>query len=83
MNLQVYRAGTGFGNGFVVKIKLTHRDLVILAGIVVALIIALTTVFMEFELSKTEVTNSIPSLIKSTPAPKVLVKKLGQSLFNR
>jgi hypothetical protein len=83
MNLKDYRVGTCFGKMESVRIKLTHKDLIIVAGIVVAVIIALTTLILDSGLTQAEVKSNLPALIKSTPSPTVLIQKLGQSFFSR
>jgi hypothetical protein len=66
-----------------VRLKLTDKDLILLAGIVVAVIIALTTLIMDTHLPQGESKRNSPSLIKSAPSPTVLINKLGQSFLRR
>jgi len=75
--------GTPFGKTDTVRLKLTDRDLILIAGIVVAAIIALTTLIMDAQLSQGDVKSNLPSLMKSTPSPTVLINKLGQNIFQR
>lgn len=83
MNSPDSSIGTGFGKIETVRLKLTHKDFILLAGIVVAVIIALTTLIMESNLTQGEVNLKLPSLINSAPSPTVIIQKLGQSFFNR
>jgi hypothetical protein len=39
--------GTGFGNQRAVQFKITHKDLILVAGILVAMIIAITTWMLD------------------------------------
>jgi len=80
--LHDFGAGTQFEKTDSVRIKLTHKDLILIAGIVVAAIIALTTLIMDSSLPQGEV-RPFPSLMKSTPSPQVLINKLGHSIFRR
>jgi len=75
--------GTAFGKTNTVRLKLTDRDLVLIAGIVVAAIIALTTLIMDTQFPQGNVKSNLPSLMKSTPSPTVLINKIGQRLFQR
>lgn len=83
MNLQDSFVGTRFGKTGIVRLKLTYKDFILLAGIVVAVIIALTTLIVESNLTQGEVDLKLPSLINSAPSPTVIIQKLGQSFFNR
>lgn len=83
MNTLDYPVGTRFEKTDAVRLKLTHKDFLLLAGIVVAVIIALTTLIMESNLTQGDVNMSLPSLINAVPSPTVLIQKLGQSFFNR
>jgi len=83
MNLQDSFVGTRFGKTGIVRLKLTYKDFLLLAGIVVAIIIALTTLIVESNLTQGEVDLKLPSLINSAPSPTVIIQKLGQSFFNR
>ena len=65
------------------RLKLTDRDLILIAGIVVAAIIALTTLIMDAQLPQGESKRNSPALIKSAPSPTVLINKLGQNIFQR
>lgn len=83
MNLQDSFVGTRFGKTGIVRLKLNHKDFLLLAGIVVAIIIAVTTLIVESNLTQGEVDLKLPSLINSAPSPTVIIQKLGQSFFNR
>jgi len=83
MNSQDSSAGTRFGKTDAVRLKLTHKDFILLAGIVVAVIIAIATLIVESSLTQGEVNLNLPSLINSAPSPTVIIQKLGQSFFNR
>jgi CDP-diglyceride synthetase len=76
MNLQDSFVGTRFGKTGIVRLKLTHKDFLLLAGIVVAVIIALTTMIVESNLTQGEVHLQLPSLINSAPSPTVIIQKL-------
>jgi hypothetical protein len=75
--------GTAFGKTDTVRLKLTDRDLILIAGIVVAAIIALTTLIMDAQFPQGDVKSNLPSLMKTTPSPTVLINKIGQRLFQR
>jgi hypothetical protein len=66
-----------------VRLKLTDKDLILLAGIVVAVIIALTTLIMDTHLPQGESKRNSPSLMKTAPSSTVLINKLGQSFLRR
>ena len=83
MNSKDSFVGTRFGKTDAVRLKLTHKDFLLLAGIVVAVIIALTTLIVESNLTQGEVNLKLPSLINAAPSPTVIIQKLGQSFFNR
>jgi len=83
MNSHDSSTGTGFGKTGTVRLKLTHKDFLLLAGIVVAVIIALTTLIMEFNLTQGEVNLKLPSVINSAPSPTVIIQKIGHGVFNR
>jgi hypothetical protein len=74
--------GICFGKGHTVQIKITHKDLLLVAGIVVALIIAFTTIYKETASIQNEAKQDFPALIK-TPTPLVLINKLGRSLLRQ
>ncbi len=78
--LQDCGVGTRFGKGEPVRMKLTHKDLILVAGIVVAIIIALTTWIVDSNLSFGNVEHNMPGLVKS-PSPAVLINKVGNALF--
>lgn len=82
-NSQHSGTGTAFGKTDTVRLKLTDRDLVLIAGIVVAAIIALTTFIMDTQLPQGDAKSNLPSLMKSTPSPTVLINKIGQHFLQR
>lgn len=70
--------GIDFGNRQSVQFKITHKDLILVAGILVALIIALTT-WMWGVKSQTETGQLFP-----TPAvSKTLLHKIGNTIINK
>ena len=70
--------GTGFGNQQAVQFKITHKDLILLAGILVAMIIAITTWMLD---------NSSQSESQQLlPKPKFLtgvISKIGKVIIDR
>jgi hypothetical protein len=62
--------------------KITHKDLLLVAGIVVALIISFTTIYKETASMQNEAKQDFPALIK-TPTPLIVINKLGRSLFRQ
>jgi hypothetical protein len=64
-----------------VRLKLTHRDLILIAGIAVAIIIALTTLVLDSIPAKGEA-NQEPQSQISFPSPTVLINKVGQNFFH-
>jgi len=83
LNSKNYRVGTRFEITKAVRIKLNYKDLIILAGILVAAIITVTFLIVDSGLTEADVRSNLPALIKSSPSPTVLIQKLGQSFFNR
>jgi len=77
-NSALSACGTGFGNQQSVQFKITHKDLILVAGILVALIIALTT-WMWGEESQTE-----SRLLFPTPkVSKTVLHKIGNTIINK
>jgi hypothetical protein len=72
-----YTRGIQFGNGIGVKLTTSHRDLLLILGIVVAIIISVTTWLRD--------SDSKSSRITPPPSPKAnssqVIKKLGQAVF--
>ncbi|MDZ7646273.1 MAG: hypothetical protein U5K54_03285 [Cytophagales bacterium] len=60
------------------RLKLTHRDLILLAGILVAVIITLTTLVLDFLPGMGEA-NQEPKSQISQPSPTVLIHRVGQN----
>lgn len=63
------------------RLKLTHRDLILIVGIAVAIIIALTTLVLDFMPTKDEA-NQEPQSQTSLPSPTVLINKVGQAIVS-
>lgn len=70
--------GTGFGNQRVVQFKITHKDLILVAGILVALIIAITTWMLDQQ-SQTESQQLLPKPKFSTG----ILTKIGKVIIDR
>jgi hypothetical protein len=64
-----------------VRLKLTHRDLILIAGIAVAIIIALTTLVLDFMPGMGEA-NQEPKSQISQPSPTVFIDRVGQNFFH-
>jgi len=63
-----------------VRLKLSNKDLIVIAGIVVAAIIIITTVAMDSPLPQQKGSAELPSLIKLSK-PLVILKKISPTLF--
>jgi len=63
-----------------VRLKLSNKDLIVIAGIVVAAIIVITTVAMDSPLPQRKGNAELPSLIKLSK-PLVILKKISLTLF--
>lgn len=62
------------------RLKLTHKDLILIAGIAVAVIITLTTLVLDYMPVKGETSEDPQSRI-SFPSPTVLINKIGQGIL--
>jgi hypothetical protein len=75
--LRDYSCGIFFGDDHSVKMKASHRDLLLLLGILVAVIISITTWLHDPEPQASQ--------MAPPPSPKVntsqVVKKLGQAVL--
>jgi hypothetical protein len=70
-NLSPNASGIEFGNQQTMSFKITHKDLILMAGILVALVIAITTWMMDGQ-SQTESKRLFPTLnVKSAVINKI------------
>lgn len=70
--------GIGFGNHQAVQLKLTHKDLILVAGIIVALIIVFTTWIWGVK-PQTETRQLFP-----TPSvSKAILHKIGNTIISK
>lgn len=70
-------SGTDFGTPHAVQFKITHRDLLLLAGIVVAMIIAIATWIVDVS-ARAETPKFLPQSKISIPAT---INKIGKSVL--
>lgn len=78
INSAIPANGIGFGNRQFVQFKITHKDLILVAGILVAIIIVFTT-WMWGVKSQTETRQLFP-----TPAvSKTLLHKIGNTIISK
>ena len=70
--------GTGFGNQRAVQFKITHKDLILMAGVLVAMIIAITT-WMLYNPSQSESLQLLPKPKFSSGVPA----KIGKVLLHK
>jgi hypothetical protein len=76
LNSLKFGYGTSFGERGSVRIKLSDKDLVLIAGIVVAMIIALTKM-LDSSLPQKENTEQAKPKV-NLPSPAVLINKIGE-----
>lgn len=74
--LMAYALGICFGDGQSVKLTASHRDLLLILGIVVAIIISITTWLHDTNQKSSQITPPLSPKVNSTP-----VKKIGQAVF--
>lgn len=80
LNSLQFGHGTRFGKRGIVRIKLSDKDLVLIAGIVVAVIIALTTFLLDSGLHQQEnIQQAKPKI--NLPSPAVLINKIGKGFM--
>lgn len=72
--------GTHFGKRGIVRIKLSDKDLVLIAGIVVAAIIALTTIWLDSNVPKNENREQGKPTV-TLPSASVLFNKIGNDVI--
>lgn len=72
--------GTYFGNEECMRVKLSDRDLILIAGIVVAVIILITTLAIDSTLPQAESNAELPSLIKYSK-PLTAIRKFGNVIL--
>jgi uncharacterized membrane protein YvbJ len=77
-NSTLQASGTNFGNPQAVNYKITHKDLILVAGIVVALIIAFTT-WMWDKQSQTESRQVFPTPKLS----KTVLHKISNTIISK
>ncbi len=70
-------SGTDFGTSHAVQLKITNRDLLLLAGIVVAMIIAISTWIADVS-ARAETPKLLPQSKISIPAA---INKIGKSVL--
>ncbi len=80
LNSLQFGRGTHFGKRGIVRIKLSDKDLVLIAGIVVAVIIALTTFLLDAGLPQKESMQQAKPKI-NLPSPAVLINKIGKGFM--
>jgi preprotein translocase subunit Sec61beta len=76
LNSLKFGHGTYFGERGSVRIKLSDKDLVLIAGIVVAMIIALTKMLDSRLPQKENAEQAKPKV--NLPSPTVLINKIGE-----
>jgi hypothetical protein len=77
-NLSPNTSGIEFGNQQAMPFKITHKDLILMAGIMVALVIAITTWMMDGQ--------SQAESKRLFPAPKVtpgVLHKIGKTILKK
>jgi len=72
--------GTHFGKRECMRVKLSDRDLILIAGIVVAVIIVITTLVIDTTLPQSEGNAELPSLINYSK-PLTTIRKLGNIIL--
>ena len=72
-----YTRGIRFGSGPAVKLTASHRDLLLILGIVVAIIISVTTWLHDGDSKSSQITPPLSPKVNSSQ----VVKKLGQAVF--
>ncbi len=72
--------GTHFGMRGIVRIKLSDKDLVLIAGIVVAAIIALTSIWFDSKVPQKESKEQAKPTVK-LPSASVLIDKIGEGFI--
>lgn len=78
--LAISNCGTAFETRTLVLRKFTHKDLLLIAGIVVALLVALSTVVWESQES-IEHSGMVQPRVKTLSAS--VIQKIGQSLIRK
>ncbi len=73
--------GTRFGKAAHVRIKLSDKDLVLIAGIAVAVIIAITILLKDALPHMENTQQQVTPAVKQFPSPSVFVNKVGKSIF--
>ena len=68
--------GICFGDGQSVKMTASHKDLLLILGIVVAIIISITTWLHDANPKSSQITPPLSPKVNSTP-----IKKTGQAFF--
>ena len=68
--------GICFGDGQSVKMTTSHKDLLLILGIVVAIIISITTWLHDANPKSSQITPPLSPKINSSP-----VKRIGQTVF--
>jgi hypothetical protein len=77
LNSLKFGHGTYFGERGSVRIKLSDKDLLLIVGIVVAMIIALTTFLFDSNLPQKENAEQAKPKV-NLPSPTVLINKIGE-----
>jgi len=72
-----YTLGIRFENGWGVKLTASHRDLILILGIVVAIIISVTTWLHDGDSKSSQITHPLSPKVNSSQ----VIKKLGQAVF--
>jgi hypothetical protein len=75
--LMDYIRGIRFGSGPGVKLTASHKDLLLILGIVVAIIISITTWLHDGDSKSSRIAPPLSPKINSSQ----IVKKLGQAVF--